>query len=144
MVSFLKLVRLLRINRIIVFLRINKEVKAGLKLAKLMFFLFLYAHTVACMWFYLITAENVWRHPFDWIYPPEMEVMLYTESTTYKYLVSIYTSFMYLWANDVFPQTSAEILMAATVNFLSMFVIGLTFGEMLVLFYEINAKSIIF
>lgn len=109
-----------------------------------MFFLFLYAHTVACLWFYLITAENIWRHPFDWIYPLDFEVLLYTESTTYQYLVSLYTSFMYLWANDVLPITSSEIFVASFCNFLSMFVIGLTFGEMLVLFYEINASSIIF
>lgn len=109
-----------------------------------MFFLFLYAHTVACLWYYLITAENVWRHPFDWIYPQEVEVLLYTESTAYQYCISIYTSFMFLWANDLLPQTTPEIAVVAASNFLGMFVIGLTFGEMLVLYYQINEKNINF
>ena len=71
-------------------------------------------------------------------------VLLYTEGTLYKYGVSLYSSLMFLWANDLFAITTTEILVVSTVNFLGMFVIGLTFGEMLVLFYEINAKTIIF
>ena len=71
-------------------------------------------------------------------------VLLYTEGIAYKYGVSIYSSFMFLWANDLFPRTTPEIVVVSAVNFLGMFVIGLTFGEMLVLFYEINARSIIF
>ena len=61
--AILKLARLLRINRLIMVLLIDKESKAKLKLAKLMFYLFLYVHLWACFWFYQIKDSETWIHP---------------------------------------------------------------------------------
>ena len=54
LMAILKLVRLLRINRIISLLMIKKEDKVKLKLGNLMFYLFLYVHLWACGWFFFI------------------------------------------------------------------------------------------
>ena len=67
--AILKLARLLRINRIILMMRTDKETKAMLKLAKLMFYLFLYVHLWACFWFYQIKDSLTWLHPLQTIYP---------------------------------------------------------------------------
>ena len=67
--AILKLARLLRINRIILMMQTDKETKAMLKLAKLMFYLFLYVHLWACFWFCQVKDSLTWLHPLQMIYP---------------------------------------------------------------------------
>ena len=50
----LKLVRVMRLSKIITYLRSTEEFKAFLKLNKLIFFLIIYLHTFACMWWWMI------------------------------------------------------------------------------------------
>jgi len=50
----LKLVRVLRLNKIITYLRSTEEVKAFLKLSKLIFLLIMYLHCFACIWWMLV------------------------------------------------------------------------------------------
>ena len=50
----LKLVRVMRLSKIITYLRSTEEFKAFLKLNKLIFFLIIYLHTFACLWWWMI------------------------------------------------------------------------------------------
>jgi heme/copper-type cytochrome/quinol oxidase subunit 4 len=52
----LKLTRILRLNKLITFMRSNEQVKATLKLIKLVFFLVMYLHVFGCLW-WLIVAQ---------------------------------------------------------------------------------------
>ena len=56
----LKLVRVLRLSRIITYLRSNSEVKALLKLIKLVFYLMLYLHCFACVWWLVVKEKRTW------------------------------------------------------------------------------------
>ena len=53
----LKLIRVLRLNKIIAFLNIDQEIKIHMKLFKLIFFLFLYLHIFACIWFLVVDND---------------------------------------------------------------------------------------
>ena len=51
----LKLVRVLRLSKIITYLRSTEEFKAFLKLNKLIFFLIIYLHCFGCVWWMFVS-----------------------------------------------------------------------------------------
>lgn len=53
----LKLVRVMRLNKIITYLRSTEEFKALLKLLKLIFFLIMYLHCFGCIWWLLVKDD---------------------------------------------------------------------------------------
>ena len=50
----LKLIRILRLNKIITFLKTDEDSKAMLKLGKLVFMLILYLHIYGCCWWLIV------------------------------------------------------------------------------------------
>lgn len=56
----LKLVRVLRLSRMITFLRVDPETKAMLTLCLLVFYLVMYVHCFGCVWFMVATRNNNW------------------------------------------------------------------------------------
>ena len=61
----LKLVRVLRLSKIIAYLRATEELKAFLKLIKLVFFLMIYMHCLACIWWMIVSREEFWIPPMN-------------------------------------------------------------------------------
>jgi len=49
--SMIKIVRILRLGDIITHLNLKNEVKTTLRLLKLVFFIFLFIHCLACSWY---------------------------------------------------------------------------------------------
>ena len=58
--SILKLFRVLRLNRLINYLNTADEVKHTLRIFKLVFFMILYIHFSACLWFVLCKSDQQW------------------------------------------------------------------------------------
>lgn len=67
MLGILKLIRIFRINKVIIYLNVKQEIKLTIKLIKLIFFLLMYVHFTGCLWFYLISLNKVWIPPCDYI-----------------------------------------------------------------------------
>lgn len=61
----LKLVRVLRLSKIIVYLTVTQETKAVLKVFKLMFMLALYMHCLACIWWKIVSGNEYWIPPMN-------------------------------------------------------------------------------
>jgi predicted ABC-type exoprotein transport system permease subunit len=57
-ISCLKLIRILRLNRLITYLNSSDDFKLQLRLIKLSFFLILYIHISACIWYFGVTVGN--------------------------------------------------------------------------------------
>ena len=53
--SCLKLIRILRINRLLIYLNSSVDIKHTIRLIKMCFFLLLYLHFTACIWYFIIT-----------------------------------------------------------------------------------------
>ena len=64
LLKILKLIRLTRLTRIISNMKVTKETKGRLKLLKLIFFLFMYIHCQCCLFFYVISADELWQPPW--------------------------------------------------------------------------------
>lgn len=56
--SCLKLIRILRLTRIIDYMKSSDDIKIQLKLAKLLFFLVLFIHISGCTWIFVCTIVN--------------------------------------------------------------------------------------
>ena len=78
--GILKLVRVLRLGRIIAYLKVIESVKATFRLSKLIFFLILYLHLVGCFWFFTVNQNETWLPPLDYVY---IETNFYKESITF-------------------------------------------------------------
>ena len=58
--GILKLGRILRLNKIIQFLNVQEDVKASIILAKMIFFLIIYIHLFACVWWLVVKFDQTW------------------------------------------------------------------------------------
>ena len=94
--------RVLRLSKIITYLRSTEEFKAFLKLNKLIFFLIIYLHAFACMWWWFIHGEEEWIPPMnfndeDWYY-------VYKQDIFYQYFVSLHAAVLLTTGNDCGPR----------------------------------------
>ena len=61
--GLLKMGRLLKLSKIIQYLNVVEEVKQFMNLANLIFFLIIYIHWYACIWWFLIKEDEIWILP---------------------------------------------------------------------------------
>lgn len=104
--SMLKLIRVLRLGRMITYLNETDDVKLSLRLFKLCFFLILYIHVIACVWFYVCNIDKDWLPP-QYTYYGKRENLFNTTETdaSTQYLVSFYCSLLALTGNDLYPKS---------------------------------------
>ena len=100
--GILKLGRVLRLNKIIAFLNVEEDVKASMKLFKMIFFLLIYIHFFACIWFLVVKSNESWvsvlHMPTDDYYQ-----LYYFDNITSKYIVCIHSSVLSLLGSDIYP-----------------------------------------
>ena len=58
--GIMKMGRVLRINKIIQFLNVDEDVKASMKLLKILFFLIIYVHSFCCIWWLIVKQSKSW------------------------------------------------------------------------------------
>jgi hypothetical protein len=114
--GLLKLVRVLRLNRIIMYLNLKQDIKASIKLIKLIFFLLMYVHFIACIWYYLIDHKKVWIPPLDYMHGYTTTPRFFDEPPIYRYIVSLYTSCLFLFGNDLGARDNDQLVFISTVN----------------------------
>jgi CRP-like cAMP-binding protein len=136
LLRMLKLVRLLRMRRIIVYLKFNTDFKLALKILFIIFCTFLFVHICACFWNLVVIQDKDWR-------PESSDYDRYYESDerTYQYAVALYyTTFMVLGA-DSFPHSTPEGVYAFVVSFLGVVVLSSLFGHMALLVQSLSRKN---
>ena len=98
----LKLVRVLRLNKIITYLRSTEEFKAFLKLNKLVFLLVMYLHCFGCGWWMIVSINEEWIPPMN--YNDDDHYFVYAQEIKYKYFVSLHAAVLLVTGNDVGPR----------------------------------------
>lgn len=71
LLGVLKLGRILRLNKIIQFLKSTNDVKAGLKIFKMVLYLSAYLHCFACLWWLIVSKTQTWVSPLDQYQPSD-------------------------------------------------------------------------
>jgi len=73
---------------------------------KLVLFLLMYVHFIACIWHYIVDSNKLWIPPLDYHFGwKTTNIEFYDQSWTYKYFVCLYTSCLFLFGNDLGART---------------------------------------
>lgn len=85
--GILKLGRILRLSKIIQFLRTTEDVKASLRIFKMVLFLMVYLHCYTCLWWSLVFSRKTWIPPMD--QSTGLDYSIYDARFSKKYLYSL-------------------------------------------------------
>ena len=137
----LKLIRVVRLNRIIRDMNAQSHIKVILKLVKLTFFLLLYVHIQSCLWYGIIRHDKMWMPVMNTIYGWQNK-SIFTESLYYQYWICTYTSCLYLMGNDLQPRGLLQIVIGTLFNASGAIILANLFGELAVLVRELNSRNL--
>lgn len=124
--GLLKMVRLLRLGRMISFLRSKQRLQFSMKIIQILFFLFIIIHWINCLWSFLTTREEVWFPPKDL---DSRETKAYEASKMDRYFLFYYYGILTLVGNELLPVKFSEILAAIFLLLLGTVFIGAAIGE---------------
>lgn len=136
--GLLKMQRLRRIEKLISHLSCSSETKALLKIIKMVFFLVLYLHIVACLWRFVLGDNFSWIPPTDFIYA---ETKLEYNDMFDQYMSMLYHAVMIFGLNEVAPVTSNHILFIIVVMVVSALANSFIFGELASLMGELTSRE---
>lgn len=126
LIGLLKLVRLLRLGRMISYLKANQRLKLTMKIGQLLFFVLLIIHWTNCLWRYVTIRKEEW-------YPPKDLDLKYTQAYDDNdftmYWIFYYYGVLTLVNNELIPTTYSEIVVAIVLVFLGTIFIGVVIGE---------------
>lgn len=137
-IALLKMVRLLRLGRIITFLKTNQKLKISMKLGQLVFFLILAMHWISCFWNFITSIKETW-------YPPKNVdsgvTNIYNADDFTIYWVYFYYAILTIVGAEIIPTNPMEVLSATLVLVLGMIMIGIIIGEFASLLSEYTKKE---
>ena len=144
-VAILKVVRIMRLNKLIGKLSVDEETKAYIKIVKLVFMLFLGMHLLGCLWYKIVMVAQEWVPTPDFIWTTTNYMWrIYDNSETdnvERYAVSLYTAILALGGNEMGPRTDIEIVVITLTLLMLAILNAIIFGEMTVLVQMSSRKS---
>lgn len=135
--DLLKLIRLLRLGRIITYLKVKQNIKVGFRIVQLLIMLLLLVHWVGCLWFLIVDGSN-WMPPVDANYG---STTFYEQSIGRQYVVLYYYGILLLLGSDIFPMETTQVIYAAFIVILGSIVTAFIFGNMAALMATMNQKD---
>jgi len=147
-----KIIRIFRVKSIIAQLNVPDGVKAVINLFKLIFFLFLWIHSIACLWWNVINIHHLdvfeerdglsaqWFPPLDWVNAWDSELFSDDMTIYKKYFTLLYYAILYIGNNEIGPVNSIEIGMCSLLLILSSLLNTQIFGEIAMLVAVLNRK----
>ena len=134
----LKLVRLMRLGRMVTFLKANKSLKLSMILVQLLFILILIIHWIACLWLIVVDQSHSWfpTKDLDW-----SESEIYTSTPSIRYLLFFYYSVMFIVSNDLCPTTQLELMVSTVILLVGSITIGVVIGEFSTILHQMGEKQ---
>lgn len=139
MLGVLKLIRLLRLGRIITYMKVNASLKIGFRIFQLLMGLIVLVHWLSCIWYILVSNEEE-----NWIPTKDLdayETNFYSLTTLNKYSIVFYYSILLIVGNDCAPVTFGQTVYASLVMIIGAIVTAFIFGNMAALMATINKKD---
>lgn len=139
--GLLKLIRITRLSRIILYLNWKDDIKISLKLAKLIFFLLLYFHFQGWAWYLLVKQDKKWIPPLDYLVTRD----IYNKPIISQYLTSLYYSVWLFTNNDILPVSKeTQLLFWSCALFISAIVNANVLGNVAVLVSALSRRTTVF
>ena len=120
-----KIIRVRRVGIYISILTLPKDAKAFINMIKLAFYMLLWLHISACIWYFMTSRyygfefqndpnidprQKVWYSPNYWYNYPEQPIFVEGVSEIYRYLLYHYYSVLYLFTNEIGPVNNTQII----------------------------------
>lgn len=126
--------RLLRISRIIAFLKVSGDVKAGLRIFKMVLYLIVYLHCYSCLWWYQVKESAYWI-PNRFVMLSEDEFYtIYGMPLLKQYLISMMHAVLAALGSDITPRDTLQTVIAAIGLFFGAIINANIFGELAMIF----------
>ena len=100
-------------------------------------------HIVGSMWYYLVSIDQNWIPPLDFIYAGMPEVYSFWHpdtELTYRYATSLYCAVLALGGNEMGPRSDVEVIVIYLFLVILTFYNAGIFGEMTVLVQASSKK----
>jgi len=140
-ISLLKLTRLLRLGRIVTFIKFNKNFKHGLRVGILALYLILILHWFACFSYFGFVPANNWIPPKDMDDIDGVDQVYVTDNPSTGYVVMFYYAALFLMGNDIIPSDNFEIGISFLFVFIGIITLGLLIAEFASLVNDITKKA---
>ena len=134
----LKLVRLLRLGRMITYLKANRSFKFGAKLIQLLFMLILVIHWIACLWYIVTHRDDTWFPAKDL---DAKYTIIFIGTKFQAYVIFFYYSVLTLVSNDLLPTNILEVAIAALVILAGSLIIGVIIAEFSNILQEMGREA---
>jgi hypothetical protein len=141
--GILKLGRILRLSKIIRYLRTTNDVKASLRIFKMVLFLSVYLHCYTCLWWQIARKKKLWIPPMDQAIVG-IDYSIYDADFLKQYLYSLLYAVQVCLGSDTFPTDITETLVTAIGIFVGGLINANIFGELAMIFSELNKNEKIF
>lgn len=138
LIGIVKVLRLLRLRRLLMFMQTKAQVKLTLKLCHLLFLFLTYLHLFACFWFMLTSTYEVYIPPGMYAYHHHNH--LYDQSIWRQYAFSLYMSTYMLTAAEIGPRTPWECIFAGTAVLIGQLFQAFMFGEIAVVLFDLSSQ----
>lgn len=132
------MLRILRFVKIISFLNATESVKLSLKLFKLIFYLLIYVHWQACLWYFYTSQDQTWFPLTDLI---QQRTDFYEETLSYRYCLSVWHSVSILNGEEMVPVTDNQAIIVSILVIVSDFIHANILGTISVIIQALSIKS---
>jgi len=108
LLGLIKLTRLLRLGRMVTYLKASKDFAFGAKMGQLFFMLILLLHWMACLWWIVIDVNKTWIPPKDTDWNTDGNIFEIRQQYTAKslgktYILMFYYACLALLSSDYIP-----------------------------------------
>jgi hypothetical protein len=140
--GILKLGRVLRLNKIIQFLKSANDIKASLKIFKMVLFLTVYLHIYSCYWWSIVSQTETWVPNEDSMHGDDKYYKIYNKDQfTRQYLTSLHWVVLITLGTDVSPQDTYQTVVSSTGMFLGAIINANIFGELALIFSQLDKDT---
>ena len=136
--SMLKMVRLLRLGRMITFLKANQKLKFSMKIGQLVFFILIINHWINWLWYVVTEDDESWFPPKDLDFK---ETNAFSAEPFTRYVLFYYYAILILVGNEILPTDNIELVVITFLTFAGTIFIGLVIGEFASLLAAMTKKD---
>lgn len=138
MTDLAKLIRVLRLSRIVRFMRARDQTKYVFKLMTLLMYLFIWIHLSACFYFALAKRNE------DWIPVPDFAngiQNIYDKPLLYQYVTAFYHGVWMLKGNELGPTDKDMACYGGFIMILGALITAILFGELAVILSNFSRRQ---
>jgi hypothetical protein len=136
--AFLRIIRVYRLQKLLMYLRARDEVKQLMKFIQLLVYLIMYVHVVGCVWFMLVSRDETWIPPTDII---RGSTSLYNERAWTQYWFCFYHSVFLLVGIEISVTNKDEYAFAVFFYILGAMITAVVIGQMAEISSNLNRKA---